>query len=99
MAENKDKVKLEDTFSADEAAVKTTSENKEEKAAVREEVLGKVEADLATYKNKAEEADAPECVSCLLRAGQRQTRGYLRLCVVCEQRYPERGGAVCSGHH
>ena len=36
MAENKDKVKLEDTFSADEAAVKTTSENKEEKAAVRE---------------------------------------------------------------
>ena len=50
MAENKDKVKLEDTFSADEAAVKTTSENKEEKAAVREEVLGKVEADLATYK-------------------------------------------------
>ena len=32
MAENKDKVKLEDTFSADEAAVKTTSENKEEKA-------------------------------------------------------------------
>ena len=35
MAENKDKVKLEDTFSADEAAVKTTSENKEEKAAVR----------------------------------------------------------------
>lgn len=58
MAENKDKVKLEDTFSADEAAVKTTSENKEEKAAVREEVLGKVEADLATYKNKAEEAEA-----------------------------------------
>ena len=53
MAENKDKVKLEDTFSADEAAVKTTSENKEEKAAVREEVQGKVEADLATYKNKA----------------------------------------------
>ena len=45
MAENKDKVKLEDTFSADEAAVKTTSENKEEKAAVREEVLEKVEAD------------------------------------------------------
>ena len=35
MAENKDKVKLEDTFSADEAAVKTTSENKEEKAAVK----------------------------------------------------------------
>ena len=58
MAENKDKVKLEDTFSADEAAVKTTSENKEEKAAVREEVLGKVEADLATYKNKAEEAES-----------------------------------------
>ena len=45
MAENKDKVKSEDTFSADEAAVKTTSENKEEKAAVREEVQGKVEAD------------------------------------------------------
>ena len=58
MAENKDKVKLEDTFSADEAAVKTTSENKEEKAAVREEVLEKVEADLATYKNKAEEAES-----------------------------------------
>ena len=58
MAENKDKVKLEDTFSADEAAVKTTSENKEEKAAVREEVLGKVEADLATYKNKADEAES-----------------------------------------
>ena len=58
MAENKDKVKLEDTFSADEAAVKTTSENKEEKAAVREEVQGKVEADLATYKNKAEEAES-----------------------------------------
>ena len=32
MAENKDKVKLEDTFSADEAAVKTTSENKDPKA-------------------------------------------------------------------
>ena len=32
MAENKDKVKLKDTFSADEAAVKTTSENKEEKS-------------------------------------------------------------------
>lgn len=56
--ENKDKVKLKDTFSADEAAVKTTSENKEEKAAVREEVLEKVEADLATYKNKAEEAES-----------------------------------------
>ena len=29
MAENKDNVKLEDTISADEADVKTTSENKE----------------------------------------------------------------------
>lgn len=35
MAENKDKVKLEDTFSADEAAVKTTSEIKKKSCSER----------------------------------------------------------------
>ena len=35
MAENKDKVKLEDTFFDDETALITTSENNEENAAVR----------------------------------------------------------------
>ena len=57
MAENKDKVKLEDTFSADEAAVKTTSENKEENPDLETESLNVTAKETADFKERAEKAE------------------------------------------